>query len=280
MGLLPLPVSDWIEIDEAFTSQLSTKRELIQSRHSDVFQALPEALPASQELLRMLAHHLPKHHPDVFAFERGHFCNRRTAEVWNFERNELHPLDQAGRLIQEDLCIMQHDGRDYCLTGGAVCFPAHWCLADKIGRPVTMIHELVPGYADLLAAAVDRFLERLQVGMLLWRSNWVLQDDSTLFQIGREPFERSIADQDIGEELWLRVERQTLQRLPQSGSVLFTIRTHVNRLVSVLGTRKLVTDLASSIRSMSTATVEYRQMAHIASPLLAWLDRRAERLEG
>ena len=34
--------------------------------------------------------------------------------------------------------------------------------------------------------------------------------------------------------MWLRVERQTLRRLPRSGAVLFTIRTYITPIATVL----------------------------------------------
>jgi hypothetical protein len=40
---------------------------------------------------------------------------------------------------------------------------------------------------------------------------------------------------NAGERLHLRVERQTLSRLPRSNAVLFTIRTYMNRLDTFQG---------------------------------------------
>ena len=39
-----------------------------------------------------------------------------------------------------------------------------------------------------------------------------------------------VTAENAGQRLHLRVERQTLSRLPRTGAVLFTIRTHMKRL--------------------------------------------------
>ena len=40
----------------------------------------------------------------------------------------------------------------------------------------------------------------------------------------------AVTAENAGQRLHLRVERQTLSRLPRTGAVLFTIRTHMKRL--------------------------------------------------
>ena len=66
--------------------------------------------------------------------------------------NPAQPLLTLGRLVQEDLCLMEPQGDEYDLTGAILCFPASWTLAQKIGRPMTGIHHPVEIYDDDLAA--------------------------------------------------------------------------------------------------------------------------------
>jgi hypothetical protein len=72
--------------------------------------------------------------------------------------------------------------------------------------------------------------------------------------------------------LWLRSERQTLRRLPESGAIVFTIRTQQVPL-AVLGLRPDVAHgIAASIRSWSDALVRYRGAARWKVPALSWLE--------
>jgi dimethylamine monooxygenase subunit A len=281
MGLQPLPSEQWIEIDDAFAAQLSAKRILLETRHAEVFQALPDASLASDETLRLLLQHLREHHPDRFEFDGARVRNRTTGEHWDIDRLPLHPLDQAGRLVQEDFCILQSDGEHYRLTAGAVCFPSNWRLADKIGQRLADVHGPVPGYADRLEKPVDRFFNNLSADTPVWRTNWTIHDNPALFRTAHnvtahDSTPAAVTSSNAGEALWFRVERQTLRRLPESGAVLFTIRTHLTQLCRAICDDKSARDLATVIRSMPDAVLHYRNMNGFRPALLGWLDGRAD----
>ncbi len=275
MGLMPLPSAEWIEIDDRFSADLAAKHVLLQARHADVFAALPESHAASVELLALLARHLPQHHPGVFRRAGDHLVNRATAETWDVAQPALHPLDLAGRLVQEDLCLLLSDGGPYRLVAASLCSPARWRLADKIGQPLGAIHDPVPGYGAKLAAPVDRFFALLKPGKLVWRLNWGIVDDPAPFQPVARAAAAPVTAENAGERLWLRVERQTLQRLLTTGAVVFTIRTHITRLEAAIRSRTSAVELAAALRDMPEDTRRYKQIAPIAPALLAWLDARA-----
>ena len=92
------------------------------------------------------------------------------------------PLLALGRLAQEDFCLLapQADGR-HALQAALLCFPAHWRLAEKLGRPLAMIHAPVPGLNARLGAAADRFLANLAVERPVWRANWSVVESPELF---------------------------------------------------------------------------------------------------
>src|SRR4051812_49949809 len=105
MGLSRVDESRWLLRDEHFDDYTALKRELLATRHDDVFQALPGTEDASQEILECVA------------------GGKRSSDT------REHPLEAAALLVQEDLCVLQ----DGVLVAACVCFPSHWRLADKIG---------------------------------------------------------------------------------------------------------------------------------------------------
>jgi dimethylamine monooxygenase subunit A len=272
MGLLPLADGAWIEIDAGFASDLAANRRLLEERHSEVFAVLPEAAAPAAELLALLADHLPRHHPAVFRRDGDRLSNLATGESWDVARPALHPLDLAGRLVQEDFCLLLAQDGTYRLVGASLCSPARWRLADKLGLPLIGVHEPVPGYADKLAQPVDRFLQFLKPDKPVWRLNWGIVDDPAPFQPVRLPSSRPITARDAGDRLWLRVERQTLRRLAATGAVVFTVRTHITRLRLAIGSGSRAAELAATLRDMPADTGRYKQIAPFAEPLLAWLD--------
>jgi dimethylamine monooxygenase subunit A len=281
MGLLALPAEQWIEIGEDYAAQLGEKRKLFAARHGDVLQALPEAEAASAEALALLLDHLRTYHSERFAFDGDKLRNLATDEDFDLAHSPLHPLEQAGRLIQEDFCILQPDeagrGDTYRLTAGAVCFPSNWKLSDKIGRALADVHGPVPGYAEKLGAPVDRFFKNLAAGTIMARANWLLHATPELFQAGHKldaATAAAITPENAGEKLWLRVERQTLRRLPQSGAVLFTIRTHITQLCDAIRDTSSALALALAVRTMPHDFAHYRSMDAFRAVLLEWLEQR------
>ena len=259
MGLQPLPVEQWIEPGEDFSAQLAEKRKLLATRHDDVVQVLSQAQPASEEALKLLLDHLRHYHSDRFTFDGGKLRNVATGEEWDIAhslaQSSLHPLEHATRLVQEDFCILQSDDGDtYRLTAGAVCFPSNWRLADKIGRALSRRARPSAGLCRKSSAhPVDRFFKHLADGTIMVRANWLIHATPELFQSGHKldaATAAAITPENAGEKLWLRVERQTLRRLPQSGAVLFTIRTHVTHLRDAIRDAKSAQDLALAVRTM------------------------------
>jgi hypothetical protein len=138
--------------------------------------------------------------------------------------------------VPEDLLLLAPQARDddpdildWCLVAAALGFPAHWVLADKMGRPLAGIHEPVPHYGEQLEAPMDRFFTRMQVGPISHRWNWSVVTTDQLFTPHRT--RRTPLKPDAGiNDIFLRMESQTLRKLADSGQILFTIRTYVEPL--------------------------------------------------
>lgn len=277
-GLQSLDLQDWIEPDEHFPSELAEKERLLRERHHEVFAVLPEALAGSTEVLELLAAHLSARFPTLYRKENDLLHNLVTSQRWNLSQQVLHPLDLAGRLVQEDLCLMRHEpaSNTYRLVGASLCFPTRWRLVEKMGKALTAIHEPVAGYEEQLASTVDRFFERLRVEKPVWRLNWGLIDDPALFQPtghGRQGLNPDITAENAGEKLWIRMERQTLRRLPSTQDVLFTIRVHVRPLQQLEAHPERAATLASALRNMPEPTRLYKSLSPFLEAVLEWLKR-------
>jgi dimethylamine monooxygenase subunit A len=159
----------------------------------------------------------------------------------------------------DDVCLLAADGR-WTLVAGAVLFPSHWRLADKLGRPLAEVHDRVPGYP---ASQVDRFLDRLKPGQVVWRRNLLVHRDGEL----HAPVART--DDVPVAEWWLRSERQTLRLLPATGGALFTIHTDVAPLADLdAATRG---SLADHLAGLPSSWAEYAGVADQLAELVGWL---------
>jgi hypothetical protein len=276
MGLVSVPEPEWFEIDRHYPSEIAERQRLMAECPADVFGTEPGAGAACAETLTMLIEHLTRVHPDWFACDGITFRNKLTGE--NRQLANADPLALSGSLVQEDLCLIEGSPDGPRLTAAILCFPSRWRLHEKLGRPLAEVHARVPFYGDKLARPVDRFMGHVRPGHIAARLNWSVMDDPTLFQPTgkwRTAHDATITEQNAGDRLFLRVERQTLRRLPVSGAVLFGIRVHVYPLAAVVTTREIAHGLASAIRALPPETAHYKSLPMFHSALLGWLDRFA-----
>jgi dimethylamine monooxygenase subunit A len=258
---------------------MAEKRHLLTTARGDVFAALPESDAARAEALELIASALVAHHPDWFNRDGDLLRNHLTGECW--ATGSLDPLDLAGRLVQEDLCLIQNRDEGPVFTAASLCFPSRWRLLDKIGKPLSAVHGPVPLYADRLAGPVDRFMRHVKPGHIVSRQNWSLLDDPSLFQPGgkwRTDASADITPENAGNRVFLRVERQTLQRLPATEAVLFGIRVHVYPLDRVIDRPERASALTEAIRGLPDEIQHYKSLLPFKPALLEWLTARASRL--
>jgi dimethylamine monooxygenase subunit A len=279
MGLFSVPEQEWFELDQRYASEMSARRRLLATHHADVFAALPQSDHARAETLAEMVGSLTAHRPQWFAQDRSLLHNRLASETWDRSSLPCDPLELAGRLVQEDLCVVQSTDAGPVLTAAVLCFPSRWRLAEKIGRPLAEVHGPVPLYSERLARPVDGFMRHLKPGHIAGRLNWSVLDDATLFQPSgkwRAEHNRTVTVDNAGETLFLRVERQTLRRLPRTSAILFGIRVHVYRLGVAIKTPAAAAGLAEAIRALPESTSLYKSVPPIRAALLDWLDRRAD----
>lgn len=144
-------------------------------------------------------------------------------------------LPEAALAAHEDMCLLQRfaDEDYYRLIGAAVAWPSDWHPKDKLGLPLRALHAPIAGYEEQLASGVDRFMETLRSGPIYARCNWFIAATGERRWIAdRLPQEAfaHVTPQNAGETLFVRSERQTLRRLPETGTILFTIGIYVEPL--------------------------------------------------
>jgi hypothetical protein len=276
MGLKPLRLEDWIEIDDHLTHELALKHHLLQTRYTHVFASMSGSETAQQEALNILLEHLTGHFPAHYQIENGAIAHSLTGDRWLLSDFADRPLDLAGRLVQDDLCLMLPGPEGYILGAGSVCFPSRWSLQEKIGKPMAQIHHPVPGYDTALQRPVNNFFDHLRVDCPSWRLNWSIVDTPDL---ALPPDYRNHRHQDIitgenaGDKLWVRVERQTLRRLPLSNAILFGIHTYVYPLKMLESKSEARHGLASAIQQMPIEMQHYKNLIPIRTALLDYLRR-------
>jgi hypothetical protein len=187
----------------------------------------------------------------------------------------LPPLDWVGRQMQEDLLILSGNAEDGMpLVAGQLCFPNGWCLDDKMGKSFLGIHHEVPLFAHHLGRSSSLLLERLKPERPVWRINWSLKATPRLNLIPRffaEERQAHLTPANIGACCFLRLERQTLSRLPRTGCILFTIHTYQAPLDAVVESADVARRIAGVVRTVPEEMLLYKGIASFLDPLLTYL---------
>ncbi len=221
-GLNPVEPGDWLRVDDAYAAQMAYREALLADRPGAVLALDEGARPAAEELLESVLAHIATKPGYAQQGEKVTCPDGRMVEI-----DPSAPLATCGRLVQEDLVILEtRPGSDeHVLTGAVLCFPASWTLSEKFLQPLTTIHVPVPHYSADLAQRVQRLFDGIQPGRPIWRANNLVYDNPDLHQPRREddPRNRTL---EAGPR-WLRVERQGLLRLAISRAVVFSIHSYV-----------------------------------------------------
>ncbi len=177
----------------------------------------------------------------------------------------------------EDMCLLTRHGDEevYRLIGAAVAWPTDWHPKEKIGLPLRALHAPIAGYEEQLATGVDRFMETLKPGPIYGRCNWFIAPTGERRWIADAPPEQAFAHVtagNAGETLFVRSERQTLRRLPQTGAILFTIGVYVEPLGTLSPAN--ITMLAKAVQSLVSGEGDRRGAPAYADSLIAFADQR------
>jgi hypothetical protein len=270
MGLRRLDPDRWLEVDGRRADDLRRKARLLEEAPDVVVATLPGSEAASRELLELVVGFLVAHHAELIEVDGTTLRECTTGAV--LDTSIGHSIVTASLLVQEDLCVLEHDGEAWRLTAASVCFPSRWSLAEKLGQTLGVIHEPVPGFEGVLAGPANTFFDRLSPERPVWRVNWTLldTDEPHLPTASGRPARWSA--QEIGTSLWFRVERQTLRRLPSSGAIVFSIRTYVRPLADVVDTTPgFAVALRDTMRTVSPDVAAYKGWVGLLEPLDAWL---------
>ena len=173
----------------------------------------------ARELLTILLQFLRKAYDFEVSEKQVITRDKRTVKI-DYEK----PLLTCGLLVQNDFCLMEKRNGQHVLSAAVLCFHANWCLLEKFMKPLVSIHINVPEYSSEIEKRVNRIFDGIRVDQPMWRFNLLEYSDHTLYQPYRLSPDKAAS--------YIRSERQTFLKLPETGAVVFGIHTFVLKKVS------------------------------------------------
>jgi hypothetical protein len=279
-GLVPLsknglPDNRIFDIDGEYDRYLSNKSDCRQylSRH---FCTKDFNYEVELSACLRVARELARSYPHEFIFEEGqeYVLQNKLTDTnvkWNSSRfagpsKYVSLFDAISNQVQEDLAVFRieatADGsqKDW-LAAIHLCSPNHWDPREKIGRPFPEIHRPVPAMERTVSQYKPMLQTVINKGPFA-RYAWGVDRDNILNHHPAGPNQGKAKDGDY----YIRMERQHLIGLPDVNAFLFTIRTYFFD-VDQLGIEEKKA-LASAVRSMTQASLDYKRMTPFAAELL------------
>ncbi|KAK6462105.1 hypothetical protein DFJ63DRAFT_286955 [Scheffersomyces coipomensis] len=246
MSIFKLDINHWLDMDKYYIHYIEEKKRIWLKYGKENIDWLPEGYDASFELMDVVSNHLIERYPLLFTVLKdggAYDDDYSKAGTGKIIKNELtqeildmtlplkqHPLLYVTKLAKEDFYLVKKkpDGLHY-LVAAAVPFPGgSFGINHKIGRNLDVIHEDVPYYKEKLQKSMERWFARMRPCDPVERASWYISWDHKLkvnnvYQLPKfNPNVEANMKSTDPKEFNVRVERQTLRRLPKSQAIIFT----------------------------------------------------------
>ena len=275
IGLSALDPRRWIEPDDDLGRYLNEKQRLEDEHFVDIFRAAPESLEAQQECLDLLVGHLEQSHGD--RYNRSGPTMTMAGHAVDLADESRPPLLRAGSLVQDDLVILRKKPEGWTIIAAHLAFPSSWSLAEKFMRPMAQVHAHVPGFEGGTRndTIINRVFDNLQPDLPAERFNWSINWRYALYhpvsiRLSSDPASHGIDPRSA----FVRVERQTLRKLPATGDIVFTIRIYLDP-VAVFERHpdggRMAEGLARQLEAMTADQIDYKGLAERRDDLLRCL---------
>ncbi|MCP2252714.1 Protein of unknown function (DUF3445) [Prauserella aidingensis] len=277
-----------VDVDVEYRTELAERAAIL--RRDPSRQAVsPHMRPAAWDAMLTLMRELSAAYPEWFTLDRlGEGYRWRNAVLGDdvdFRYGDdaslpaSDPLAYIGSQVQEDIVLLDQREQLYA-DAGVVTFAADWSFGFDLGMSFLEIHGPVPRiHSERIITRAHDFLMRLQPHQPYRRTNWTLTvgrrlDVSTETYPGWGPERAMVSavdDELFGALVHLRVEVQHLIRLPDSGAVMFLIRTHMLPLEQIATVEPWRERTASVLAELPDDMADYKGLITYRERAAEWL---------
>ncbi|KAL4961837.1 heme-dependent oxidative N-demethylase family protein [Aspergillus stella-maris] len=228
MSLTKLETNWWLELENTYKDRISQRKALYTKHGPGVLGALPGSELACKELMEMVIQFLCARYPTHFELKYNRILVNKILGT-ETDVYSKPPLEILMDHVPEDFGIMLRDDEtgNYFLRAGVICSSMGWNVSSKVGLQLHRIHDDIPDYREKMQFSMDRFFTRMPAEKPIQRGSWGLEIGQPLHMPPGDPHEKLRTFQDPNlqiEDVHLRVDWQTLRRLPLSGAVIFNFK--------------------------------------------------------
>ncbi|MFT4126164.1 MAG: DUF3445 domain-containing protein [Gordonia sp. (in: high G+C Gram-positive bacteria)] len=282
-----------VDVDSEYHHELDERAAILAAdptRHA----VLPHMVPAAWDAMLTLMQELVTARPDVMhlaADDEGmwHWRNDLLGVDQHFRYGDPdtlpeEPLRYIASQVQEDIALLDHRGDALYVDAGVITFAADWSFGFDVGMSFLEIHGPVPRVRKMgVITRAHEFLKRLQPHEPYRRTNWTMTIGRRL-DVSTEGYPdwgpdreriQQVDDAEFGRLVHLRVEVQHLIRLPDSGAVMFLIRTYLLPLEQVATVEPWRVRAAEVLAELPADMADYKGVIKYRDRAAAWLRAHA-----
>jgi len=273
------------DVDEHYVAECR-ERAMVLRQDPSRCMVLPHMVPAQWDTLELIMESLAEDYPDQFTLERQ-------GETWTWTNRPLglrdrftfgdlrslprEPFEYVTRQAQGDFTIQDQREGNLFMDGGMVTTQADWSLEFDLGMSFHEWHGPVPVAHEL--GVFDRalqYLMRIQYGKPVRRLNWTMTVNPRLDTSPENypvwgPDRTTVTPGNVGDALHLRVELQTLFRLPRSNAILFGIRAYLASIAELARVPKWGRRLHRVLRDLHPELAAYKGLVRYRDAAVGYL---------
>jgi dimethylamine monooxygenase subunit A len=285
------------DVDEHYIAECRD-RAITLERDPGRCQVLPHMMMAQWDTLELLMESLSADYPELFSLtkegddfgSRWTWINRPLGIEQSFifgdaDTLPCEPFEYITRQAQGDFAICDQRDDNLYMDAGMVTAQADWSLEFDVGMSFMEWHGPVPlAHQTGVFERALKYLLMLRLGQPVRRLNWTMSinprlDTSPETYPEWGPDRSTVTPDNAGEKVHLRVELQTLWRLPRSNAILFPIRCYLASLDDLARVPKWGKRLHRVLSSLPPELVEYKGLTRYLPAALEWLAKHDDGAE-
>lgn len=275
------------DIDEHYVAECEDKAKTL-ALDSGRYRSLSHMMDAQWDFVELTMDGLATDYPDLFTLVKN-------GKNWTWENKplgiktsfvfgdastlEMDPFEFMGRQVQGDFVLLDQRNETLYADAGFITSQADWSLAFDVGMAWHEWHGPVPQVAKLgVMERALKYLMNLQLGSPVRRLNWTMTINPRL-DTSPEKYpawgvdRNKVTSENVGELVHLRVELQTLFRLPRSNGIVFSIRCYLISMNELSTYPKWTCRLHRVLKGLHPDLVEYKGLTKFREKTIQWLSK-------
>ena len=273
------------DVDEHYVAEMIDRAKVLADDPLRC-QSLPHMTLAGWDLLELIMDSKARDYPQWFSLEkngnRWRWINRplgidQTFTFLDDSTLPYSPFEYITRQTQGDFTLQDERDGTLWMDAGIATSQADWSVDFDVGMNFHEWHAPVPlAHEKGIFDRALKFLLKMQHGAPVRRFNWTMTVNALLDTAPETypkwgPTKTALTLDNLGQKQHMRVELQTMYRLPRSNAIAFDIRCYLGKFDEIVTQPKWARRLHRVLRDLPDELATYKGFLRNRPMMLEWL---------